>query len=114
MGFNPQTFIDSRQQTESTDTSFDPDKFLSTRETDTPSFDPDKFLHDRIGPSFGTFKTLVEDPKQFAMDAVVETGNLGEMVLALPEIIGGAGGTILFEHGTTLRLLSSSVEDEKR
>jgi|TARA_R110002110_G_scaffold92378_2_gene240880 hypothetical protein len=87
MGFNPQTFIDSRQQTESTGTPFDPDKFLSTREMDTPSFDPKKFIKDQIGPGFGSPETL-------AFDTLVEGGNLGEMVLALPEIIGGAGGTI--------------------
>ena len=72
MAFNQQLFLDSRQQAEPAAT----------------PFDQDKFLYDRLGPSFGSAET-------WGMDAITETGNVGEMLLALPEIVGGAGAALV-------------------
>ena len=44
---------------------------------------------------FGSAETIVED-------TITEAGNMGEMILALPEIVGGAGGTLI---GGTLDFL---------
>ena len=51
-------------------------------------FDQEAFLKEKVEPSFGS-------PETIGIDTITEAGNIGEMILALPEIIGGAGGTIL-------------------
>jgi len=48
---------------------------------------------------FGSAETIVED-------TITEAGNLGEMILALPEIVGGAGGTLL---GGTIDYISEQM-----
>ncbi len=49
---------------------------------------------------FGSSETL-------GIDTVTELGNVGEMILALPEIVGGAGGTLI---GGTLDYLEKQME----
>ena len=66
---------------------FNQEAFLAQAEakaTATP-FDQEAFLKERLGPEFGS------EP----MDYLVEAGNMGEVILALPEIVGGAGGTLI-------------------
>ena len=92
MAFNQQAFLDSRQQAEPAAT----------------PFDQEAFLKERLGPEFGSEAT----------DYLVEAGNVGEVILALPEIVGGAGGVLL---GSTLDYIEEQgranlkeVELEKR
>lgn len=66
---------------------FNQEAFLAQAEAKANAvpFDQEAFLKERLGPAFGSV----------ASDYVVEAGNVGEMVLALPEIVGGAAGTLI-------------------
>ena len=60
-------------------------------------FDQEAFLNERKEPAFGSD----------AIDYVVEAGNWGEVVLALPEIVGAAGGVVI---GGTLDYLEEQMK----
>ena len=66
---------------------FNQEAFLAQAEAKSNAvpFDQEAFLKERIGPEFGSYAT----------DYLVEAGNAGEVILALPEIVGGAGGTLI-------------------
>ena len=66
---------------------FNQEAFLAQAEakSNVVPFDQEAFLKERVEPEFGSYAT----------DYLVEAGNMGEMILALPEIVGGAGGTLL-------------------
>ena len=66
---------------------FNQEAFLAQAEAKSNAvpFDQEAFLKERVGPEFGSYAT----------DYLVEAGNVGEMILALPEIVGGAGGTLI-------------------
>ena len=66
---------------------FNQEAFLAQAEakSNATPFDQEAFLKERLGPEFGSEAT----------DYLVEAGNMGEVILALPEIIGGAGGTLI-------------------
>ena len=69
---------------------FNQEQFLAEAEAKgnpTP-FDQEAFLKEKLGPEFGSAETL-------GIDTITEAGNVGEMILALPEIVGGAGGTLI-------------------
>ena len=89
---------------------FNQEAFLAQAEakSNPTPFDQEAFLKERLGPEFGSEAT----------DYLVEAGNVGEVILALPEIVGGAGGVLL---GSTLDYIEEQgranfkeVELEKR